>query len=389
MWRRVGFYATILFCLLFIVGCWDNRDVTKINFVTAVGLDRTPEGKIEVTVEIPKSEHIKSAKGGVGGGWEKMVAVYTSTGDTVFEAIRKSLKNINEKLAWTQMGLIVVGEDLAKEGIMEVLDYFERDSEPIVTAMVLIARQGKAKEILELKSDLEHIPSVHLINAIEANRKAWGSACKVRLIDLLKRLHGTGINAALPVITLDTSAEKPDMRDIKLDGLALLKQDRLVGFLNSTQSKCWSIIKGESQSTIYNIPGPFEQDKLIVFEMEQAKAEKAVQMVDRQVRMTIDVQANGDIGETQDRGDFYQGQIIDQLEKEIAQVMRLEIEDAVEAAQQLQTDVFGFGDIFHKQNPKEWKLVKDEWDEFFSQGSLEVKVKVKIERSGYVNQPGK
>lgn len=49
-------YFVVVLTVLLIInisGCWDNRDVTELDIITAIGLDKGDEDNLEVTLRIP------------------------------------------------------------------------------------------------------------------------------------------------------------------------------------------------------------------------------------------------------------------------------------------------------------------------------------------------
>jgi spore germination protein KC len=73
--------------LLLLSGCWNNRDLTKINIVTAIGVDRTDDGRVLLTVQVVEPAAIQSTssgKGKGGGAQQKPVFVVSYEGETVF-----------------------------------------------------------------------------------------------------------------------------------------------------------------------------------------------------------------------------------------------------------------------------------------------------------------
>lgn len=377
-----------LFLTLFVVGCWDNRDVTELNFVTAVGLTRTSDGQIQLVVEIPNAQKVVSV--GDGGGMAgKAVSTYSGTGETVFEAVRNCLKSINEKLVWTHLELIILGEDLAREGITQILDFFERDAEPSITAKVLLAKDDKVKELMNVESDIEKISSLHITNLIKTNQRALASTCEVELIDLLKGISNPGKSCLIPLIHIKEDKEKLTFQDIELEGVGLLRKDKLIGFLDSSQSRGWFITTGKANSTIYNVPHPFNPGKKVSFEMDHAQAKKKIELTDRQLKMKVDITAFGDIGETEASGDIFNPDTLNQITQETEQTIQKEVEGTFRTVQEYGVDIFGFGEIFRRKYTSEWQTISEQWDEVFREASVEVQVQVKIQRSGYIRQPTK
>ena len=49
-----------------------------------------------------------------------------------------------------------------------------------------------------------------------------------------------------------------------------------------------------------------------------------------------------------------------------------------------QSDIFGFGEVIHRANPKAWKQLESNWDQEFSTLEVSVKVDAKIRRVGTI-----
>lgn len=60
------------------------------------------------------------------------------------------------------------------------------------------------------------------------------------------------------------------------------------------------------------------------------------------------------------------------------------------AQQELQTDIFGFGEVLHRSNPGYWRQVQDHWNEEFPRAQVQVQVELKLQRTGMTNRtPGR
>jgi spore germination protein KC len=60
---------------------------------------------------------------------------------------------------------------------------------------------------------------------------------------------------------------------------------------------------------------------------------------------------------------------------------------ALKKAQELNTDIFGFGEVIHQKYPKEWKELEKRWDEVFPEIEVKVIVKSKLNLTGEITRP--
>lgn len=86
----------ILVCTLFLIGCWDREELKEIVTVVAIGLDKDPNtGKILFTAQIIRPGALAKE----GGTQESPIEIVSSSGNTLFEAIRNSTEKIRSTLS--------------------------------------------------------------------------------------------------------------------------------------------------------------------------------------------------------------------------------------------------------------------------------------------------
>jgi spore germination protein KC len=72
--------------------------------------------------------------------------------------------------------------------------------------------------------------------------------------------------------------------------------------------------------------------------------------------------------------------LVDLAQSEI----RRKITDTFETTQTLNADIYGIGTSVHREYPKEWKELKNRWNELFPDIELDVQVKVHIPATGQI-----
>lgn len=379
----------ILFLLCLVLtnstGCWDNRDITDVSIISAVGIDRTSDNKIEYTVQIVKPDTISAQ---AQGSSDDATWTFSSTGETVLEAVRNTLSTVNLKVLNSFSDLIVIGEDIAKEGIVDVLDFFKRDHETNRKGYVLIAKGITAKEVINAKSELESIPAYHIASSIE-NTKALPILKEIIVIDLLIEMGSPGINPVIGVIqAIDGKKGEMKVKDLKVEGGAVFKKDKLVGWLNPIETRGYLFVVDEFKNGIINIPNPQDTSKRVSIEIKKAKSEIDVQLDGGQPVLLIDLKIESNIGEQQGSGDLTTDDMVKEIEKEIVNSIEAEIRNTVQLAQrEFKSDIFGFGTVMHRKYLDFWNTVKDNWDSEFAKASVEIKVEATVRQSGLIKEP--
>lgn len=389
--KKTAFYALLFCSILLLPGCWNWVDIEERGIVAALGIDKAvEEGQLEVTAQIIKPGEIKAGGGGGGGG--EAVAVYTGTGYDLFDAVRNLARQTGRKLYFPEMAVLVLGEDLAREGVGSVMDLIVRDHEPGVRTWVLVAR-GQAKEVLETPIPTEKVWGFGLGKMIKSIR-AHSKAPAVNVLDFLKVVESTTTCPVATGILIVGAEKKPEQEAVApgkkpvLGETAVFKEYKMTGWLDEIQTRGMLWIKGEVKSGIIVVPSPKNENKLVALEIIRAASEIKPEISDGRVTVTVKITEEGNIGEVEpDKIDIAKPGFIEAIEARQREVIENEVWAAVARAQELNADVFGFGEAVRRKYPREWPQYEKMWGELFPALDVMVEVEAKIRRTGMVSKP--
>ena len=149
---RITLLGLLIFInALFITSCWDYREIDKLAVVAGVAVDKGTTGQYEVTAEIVQISGGKDTK--------TMSNTITMEGRTMFDAVRNGISLSGKKLYWSHTKVIILSKEIASEGVMKVIDWFNRDAETRPDFHVLISEGASAKEIFSGQGATEEIKS--------------------------------------------------------------------------------------------------------------------------------------------------------------------------------------------------------------------------------------
>ncbi len=371
--------TVLIILLLFLTGCWNNRGLSEINLVSAIGLDRSEDGKILVAVQMVEPAAIQSMSpdgGKVESAQPKSTFVDSYETETVFEALRGMLSMADKKLFLSTTQVLILGEKLSQEGIYEVLDFFQRDHEIEYKMDVLVAKGVTPKEILEMETDVDAIPAVYIKGTVE-NTISRGTVKKTRLIDLIKALCSDCRQPAIGQIT------KAGEKEVKTEGTAVFKDGKLSGWLDAFETRGLLFAIGQMKSGIVNIPS---DGGIIAMEIIRSKGKVDVKMKNNEpALLTVKVELEANVGEYGAKGELDTPEHLHQLEGILGEAVKKEIKKALEKVQiEYASDIFGFGARLHKYHPTYWKKGKDDWNDTFSKLPTDIQVVAKIRRTGTI-----
>lgn len=380
----------ILFFSLFLSGCWDRRELNELAITVAIGFDKVDDEYLITTQVVVPSE--MSTNGGTG---KSQVTLYSARGETVYEAFRKMTKESPRKIYPGHLQILVIGEELAEEGISESLDVLSRDYEIRPDFYVVVAKEILAADILNVTTTLESIPANKMFKSLQVSEEVWAGTKSINLDELITDLISDGKEAAVTGIRLigdpKIGSSKQNVESItpaaslKYDNLAVFKGDQLVGWLDEIETVAFSYISNTIKTTVRTISCPNEGKATI--EITNSKTEVKGHVKNGTPEINITIKVDGNIGSVECKINLNDLESIAELEKNYEkQAVELAKESIESIQQRYQVDIFGFGEAIHRSNPKEWMKMKDNWDKEFSNLTTNVKVDLKIHRTGTTNK---
>lgn len=392
----------ILFMLLSTVllsGCWDRAELQDLDIVSAIGIDEggdDVENRYLVTVQVINEGQIAGAPGQGGTSEVSPVMLYSETGSTVAEALRKIAPKAPQELFFPHVQLLVIGEELArKKGILDLFDWIERDSQFRTLFPILIVRDNTAKNLLQITTSLEKIPSAKIIGGLEANQKIWGEYASTRADQVIQQLGAEGANlTGVQIIgdpeegnKLSNVQQISPKTTVEIKGLALFKKGKLKKWLDDDAARGATWINNELTKTILNLNCE-EKEKGVAVDMVRSITKIKAEIKKEKPVFQITIRSEGDIEEVHCPIDLGKHESIEKLEKLMEKEIKEEIMMAIEAAKEQKSDIFGLGEYINREDPKLWKKIKKKWDdEIFPETEVKVNVEAFIRRSGLRTKP--
>lgn len=366
-------------CAFLLSGCWNYRETEKLAIVSGVAIDKTENGKVLVTVEIINVGH--------GQKQSTLNPIYLqTTGESFFDVVRKLISFQGKKLYWSHAKVIIVSEDIAKEGISHYLDFLNRDAEVRADMWILLSREKTASDIFDATPTTENIVSIEIDNAMR-EQGAISRYPDVELYQLLDDLAHEKRSAILPTIGLVDINEKPV---IQISGTAIIKRNKLIGYLNDDESKSLLWVTDELKGGLFVLKNMGKSSNVVTLEINKSKTELKAEIVEEKLVMNIEVTVNTNIGGILGEEDYISvpGRIL--LKKQAEEQIKGNIEALVIKAQKkYKADIFGFGNQIRRNMPQVWKSIEKDWDKYFTDLEVKIDVEVNIEGSGLIKKPTK
>ena len=382
-WKRKCLAALLIVGLVLTAGCWSRRELNQLGIVLGTGFDLGEKGQVEVTAQIVKPDAMKAGGGkdGGGGGQSSPVLILSSQGKSTFDAVRNFISVSSKRLFWSHNEIYIFGESLAIRGVGPVLDFLERNPELRREAALLVAK-GKAKDILTVPGGLEKVSAIEINHALFA-ANFLSKASKVDMHSFLLAYGSKATSPTLPAIELVTEFGKPKFM---MTVMAVFKQDKLAGWLDETETRGLLWVIDKVKGGIIVVPSPGKAGKLSL-EIKQAKVKTAAKLQGGKPEITVEIEEVANLDEETTAVDITKPEIMSKINQAQQQAISQEVQTAVNKAQKLKADIFGFGEELHRANPQQWTKLKPSWDEIFPKLKIKVQVKTKIQFTGQKTAP--
>ncbi|RSL34726.1 Ger(x)C family spore germination protein [Salibacterium salarium] len=384
----------------FLSGCWSNQELPDLALVSAIGVDKTEDGRYMNTIQVINPGNVAGeSRQGTGGTESPPVSTYMEKGNNMVQIQRQISKKVPRRLYYAHTNLLVLGEKLVREeGVKNIFDALERDNEFRTNATVVIAQESTASELVKILTPIDQVPAEKIVNTLKYTERMWGENLNVAIRDVLPDLVSSGKEPVISCFsmygdaktgeTLESIQETKPKTSLKATGLGIFKDGKLVDIVQGDMSKgvIWAL--DEIKATLVSVDWK-EKQEAVVYEVIRQKTDVGAEInKNEKGKITIDISVEGDIGETAVPISLKNPRILYDVEDKVEKKIKANIESSVKKAQDLQTDIFGFGDAMHQSNPKMWKEWKKEWDDvYFPELEIDVTVNAFIRRTGLRNEP--
>lgn len=384
----------LLLLPLLLSGCWERRELNEVAFVLGLGLDKAEKGyKVTMQVVIPSSITSQGA-GGSGAGGVPVVA-YSFTVPTIYESLRKFNLTSSRTAYMGHIRVLVVGEELAREGLGETLDVLKRSREPRMDFFVMVARKTTAENVLKVLTPLDRLPANKLFNALDKSYKVSAKTVAITLDDFIEKLLDQGVNPVLTGVEVqgdpDEGEKKTNIEQttpsarLRYSGVALFEKAKMAGWMNDNETVGYNyIIDNVTKNTGHNKD---KDGSLVVIEALQTSTKRKVKFINGKPHIYLKVEALCNVEEIEGPDKLDTESKIRYLEKISAERIVTRMKESVQTiSSQYNVDIFGFGQSIYRANPQAWaKLQEQNKEGYLKELPVHYDASVTINRIGTID----
>lgn len=364
-----------------------KQEIETLAVVMASGFDLIEDNKYMVTLQILNSQKESSSKmssqKGIGEQLQTDVLVYSATGISPFDAIKNISITLGKPLFWGHSEFAVIGGELAETGLSLFIDSTLR-SALVRPNTPLIITKNRASDIISSITKDSKIPADTIEHLMKA-QETTGLSSVVSRLDFVNALSSkTGI-AILGVIQMNNSLYTDSK--FKMEGSAVFKKDKLIGYLDASETRGMQWIKGKVKTGSISVLN--EANEVLTFEILSASSKVKPILKDDGILMQITINEAGNLREmSTNLNPMENYKVMDELSEVQEEAIKKEIGLALNAAQKkLNADIFNFGGIIYRYYPEAWKKLENSWEDIFPNIEIDININSILKRPGIISKP--
>lgn len=398
---------SVIYILLFmsLFGCSDAEEPDSLGYVVAIGIDKAekPDARYDITLQFANPAKISggaSQEGGKGG--KDSIKNITVTAPSIYSAVNVANHIVSKVFTLSHTKIIVFSEDIAKEGIKDILETIGRSSDIRPNTYFTVSKCS-AKELLEsVNPETEVNPTRYYTMLFENEFSGFIPQSKSQDFYFF-----ANSNEKYPVLPLSSVSQKKgtynfnksgyqyrledfsageipsDTTEVQIMGMAIFDKDKYIGEMGDIETEIYNLLTGRYKSTY--VTYFFSQtptDPITVFQQQDKKPKIKVDTSADVPKISLNVYVEADF--TSSTPEMAVEEHLDEFARDASEDLKREIEEFLRKTKEMKADIVGFGS-YAKRNFLDQKGFDDyNWKEKYPSAQIDVNVDFQVRRTGLV-----
>ena len=344
-----------LFILLISSGCYNYKEINNMAIVSSIGIDKDNKNdKYIVSAQIMNSKESENSE-------DSQITVYTKEGDTVHEALRNITLKSPRKLYGNHLSKIVLSEEVAKEGIDNILDTFNRVTEVRNEFIITIVKEDKASDVLKVLTTTESIPAEYVKLSLKIADKTSGLTYATKLDEFISLYLKKGIDPVVPVLKIDKKEKKGTtinnitttnpISKIVIEDLAVTNKGKLETYLKNEEVIGYNFLRNQIQKMIIPVKCDDENNYASISILKN-KTKSSAEKKDNKYIINFNINSEAIITEYNCKKDLTDEKVIKELEKDTEKKIKRYIKKSLNKQKETKGKFLGLERIIYLDYPK-------------------------------------
>lgn len=364
----------MIVCMPFLTGCRDvniysaHSEPEDLVVIKTIGIDYE-NGVVKVT----------AAAGTTSDG--KKPEIYTSSASTLAEAINGIQNGYMGKEAYfSHTENVLIGEEAAKNGLSQYLDYIGRNVYMRLSAGLFIVQGNTAQRLMEDTTG-ENTASSEMLEAISKKSEYMASGKVFTCQEIMSGLAENGSALVYAVEKGDQmQAGADETASIKPVGYALIKDGYLEEYLETGVTEGAGMIMGHTKSGMLTVD--VEGHGSVTLKITDIKTKYEPSYADGEMTaVMIKISVKMNIEESAEDLNFINESMRKKIENAASEEIKDTVELAINKSKEFGSDFLGMGDEININDPYKFRKTYENWEEKFPEIKINFEIESELKRT--------
>lgn len=332
----------ILASTLILTSCYNYKDVNRMFFLTAFGIDVDEDDNVVAYGEV----FVAGRKAGELQGKEEAVT-FMNKGKTIFQAIRNMNLNSRYPISFVMNRAILFSEKAAMKGMDDYLDFLLRDQESLIRQHIFIAC-CPLEELIKIEMEEDKFVGIFL-NLLMQNEKALANTSETTFGEfMLNKSLGSKIN----VINMIGLHQNPSYQGIDIKGLAVIQDDKMVGKMSLEEGRFYRHFQELKHKGTINVTNPEKPGKHVILESESSKTKGKIYYDGKTIHVIRTVNVRASFAGSEGGINLQENAIREAIEAEVEKIVEEGCMELFRKFKEQGIDVFNLKAAIEKKYPE-------------------------------------
>lgn len=331
----------IILLIILLTGCYNYKELNKIAIVSSIAIDKK-DNEYLVSAQVMNAKEDEESE-------SSQVVVYEAKGKSINEALRNMTMKSPRTIYGGHLSKLVISEEIAKEGVINVIDVFQRLTEIRNEFTITVSRNIKAADVIKIMTSTESVPAEYVKTSLETADVYSALTYSTKLDEFVSLYLKKGIDPVIAVLQVDDYKKKGTTTDntqttdpitkIVLDNIAITDEGKFEKYLSKDETIGYNFIKNQVQEMI--VPIKCDDNYYASISILKSKTKPKVIKINNKYQIKFDIKANGVLSEYNCSKELTDKDVIDDLEKKTKNKIKYYINEALNAQKNSKSEFLG------------------------------------------------
>ena len=363
-------------CLFSLTGCYKQIGIDKFYYIIALGIDSSDNNLLKISVQTINNSSSSDSSSFPSTNYK----IYSAEAETIDSAITILNNYLDKKINLSHCSAIVISETLARDGIQTYFNTFSNNTELRDSCKLLIS-SSTAYDVLDKVSNSGEIFSSRLYDYLTNSTSYTGYTIDSTFGTLFQALEN---NYKQPSAIYTKTSENT----IQNFGIAVFKEDKMVGTLDSLDTISHLIVTNELNNCMLTIPHPSEENEKIDIDFKLYKKTKiSIDIINNSPFISLDIFPEGTIRSSGNHLDYSNNSNFENVEKSLNTYLENIIKTYLyKISKEYDSDISGFSGKFSSKFLTEKDFQNQHWDKIFKDSFFKINIHTRINSSKLFNK---